>query len=273
MNKAMTCGPNAKPASFVAPANPGSTVDVLWTANDRKHWPHDIGPMEVYLASCGSTSCDKFDASNAQWFKINEVGKRNGQWVQKDQFNGKAHSFKLPSNLARGGYLLRHEIVALHLADQPGGAEFYPACIQINVGGNQSGAPSPNELVRFPGAYKDNDAGIFVNVFDNGAYKFPGPAISKLASQADGDDDADSPSSSPVPTSTKTKTPAQPSPSVDPPTEGSGNCKPKKKRAVPDDSDDSIPSVPVPAPLTPVDDFKPHRISRVMGRLVKFHSH
>jgi len=42
-NKAVTCGPNAKPAPFVAPANPGSTVGVLWTANDRKNWPHDIG--------------------------------------------------------------------------------------------------------------------------------------------------------------------------------------------------------------------------------------
>ena len=42
-NKAMTCGPDAKPASFVAPANPGSNIDVLWTANDRKHWPHNTG--------------------------------------------------------------------------------------------------------------------------------------------------------------------------------------------------------------------------------------
>jgi len=41
--------------------------------------------MEVYLASCGSVSCDKFDASNAQWFKIAEAGKRNDEWVQKDQ--------------------------------------------------------------------------------------------------------------------------------------------------------------------------------------------
>jgi hypothetical protein len=43
------------------------------------------GPMEVYLASCGSVSCDKFDASNAQWFKISEVGKRDGGWAQQDQ--------------------------------------------------------------------------------------------------------------------------------------------------------------------------------------------
>ena len=197
--------------------------------------------------------------------------------------NGKAHSFTLPSTLARGGYLIRHEIIALHLANQPGGAEFYPGCIQINVGGNQSGAPSPNELVRFPGAYKDNDPGILVNAFSNAAYKFPGPVVSKLASKSSGsnggdsNDNPDSPSSSPTPSKgPKTETP-QPSPSVAPPKDGgSGGCKPKKKRAVYDDSDDSIPPPPVPAPApeTPLDDFKPPRhFSRVMGRLVRYKSH
>ena len=195
--------------------------------------------------------------------------------------DGKAHSFKLPSTLARGGYLLRHEIIALHLADQPGGAEFYPSCIQINVGGNQSGAPSPNELVSFPGAYKDNDAGIRVNAFSNAAYKFPGPAISKLASKSNGsgtngggNSPSPSPSPSPSKSTDKPKTPAQPSPSVAPPKDGSGNCKSKKKRAVYDDSDDTVVlSLPLPAPETPQNDYKPHRISRVMGRLVKIHGH
>lgn len=210
-NQAMTCGPDAKLASFVAPANPGSTIDVLWSANDRSHWPHNTGPMEVYLASCGSTSCDKFDASNAQWFKISEVGKTNNGWAQQDQFNGKAHSFQLPPTLAAGGYLLRHEIIALHLSNQPGGAEFYPGCAQIKVGGNQSGAPSANELVRFPGAYKDDDAGILVDAFNNAAYKFPGPAVSKLASKSSDNDVGSSPS--------KTADVPQPTPSV-PPTDG-----------------------------------------------------
>jgi len=289
-NKAVTCGPNAKPAPFVAPANPGSTIDVLWTANDRQHWPHNTGPMLTYLASCGSVSCDKFDASNAQWFKINEVGKRSGGWVQQDQFDGKAHSFKLPSNLASGGYLLRHEIIALHLADQPGGAEFYPSCIQIKVGGSQTGAPSPDELVKLPGAYKDNDPGILVNAFDDSAYKFPGPAVSKLASTSsndgsnngdtgsDGSDNGtDSPSSSPVPSSTG-KTPAQPSPSPSPSPSGKSkvpkdeaSCNPKKKRAVHDDSEYSLPSIPAPARNASLD-FKPHRLSRVMARLIKPHS-
>jgi hypothetical protein len=39
-----------------------------------------------------------------------------------------------------------------------GGAEFYPSCTQINVGGSQTG--TPNQTVSFPGAYSDTDPGI-----------------------------------------------------------------------------------------------------------------
>jgi hypothetical protein len=42
-----------------------------------------------------------------------------------------------------------------------GKAEFYPSCQQINVGGNGTGAPTPDELLSFPGAYSDDDPGIF----------------------------------------------------------------------------------------------------------------
>ena len=47
-NIAITCGPDAKPASFVAPANPGSAIGVLWQANDRQHWPHNTGPFLTF---------------------------------------------------------------------------------------------------------------------------------------------------------------------------------------------------------------------------------
>ena len=216
--------------------------------------------------------------------------------------DGNPHHFTLPSTLAPGGYLLRHEIIALHLADQPGGAEFYPACIQINVGGDQTGAPSPDELVKFPGAYSDNDPGILVNAFDDAPYDFPGPPISNLASSSPSNGDPDSPSSFPIPSSStgKTSTPARPSPSGPPlsspssysgygrtstpalpsssalpPNDGSGDCnsKRKRKRLVYDDSDRSyIPSIPGRVPES-VRDWKPHRLSRVMVRLTKPHRH
>ena len=40
----------------------------------------------TYMASCTGTTCDQFDASQAQWFKIDQVGKEESSdtWVVKD---------------------------------------------------------------------------------------------------------------------------------------------------------------------------------------------
>ena len=51
------------------------------------------------------------------------------------------------------------QIIALHLAVTEGGAEFYPSCTQVQVTGNGNG--QPNQTVNFPGAYSDDDPGIF----------------------------------------------------------------------------------------------------------------
>jgi len=199
-NKNVMCGPSAQPASLVADVNPGSKISFSWATPSGK-WPHNTGPLMTYMASCGSTTCDKFDASQAKWFKIDEAGRKsNGDWFQQDIMDGKEYSTSVPQNLKAGGYLIRHEIIALHLANNKGGAEFYPSCIQVNVKGSGTGTPSSNSLVSFPGAYSDSDAGIFdKNVFNTKAkYSFPGPAVVQLAAggssstPADDGDDSDS---------------------------------------------------------------------------------
>lgn len=41
----------------------------------------------TYMASCGSTTCDKFNDTGAKWFKIDQAGKKAGDdsdWVQAD---------------------------------------------------------------------------------------------------------------------------------------------------------------------------------------------
>ncbi|EJF58529.1 hypothetical protein DICSQDRAFT_110054 [Dichomitus squalens LYAD-421 SS1] len=182
-NKDLFCGLNAALAEMVVPANPGSNVTFQWSGGAGQKWPHNTGPLMTYMASCGSTSCDKFDSLDAEWFKIDEAGKKDADtWIQQDIMNGDSYTLTLPENLSPGGYLIRHEIIALHLAVTEGGAEFYPSCTQVQVGGNGNG--QPNQTVNFPGAYKDDDPGIFdPSVFDSGAtYVFPGPPISNLAS-------------------------------------------------------------------------------------------
>jgi len=194
-NPAVNCGPSASTADEIADANPGSVISFDWEGGDGSNWPHNTGPMMTYMASCGETPCSEFDSSDAEWFKIQQVGRKaDGEWAQADLMNGAVAKVTLPDTLAPGNYLIRHEILSLHLGTSVGGAEFYPSCAQIRVGGDQTGQPEPDELVRLPGAYSDNDPGIVVpDVFNAKApYDFPGPAIAKFVGGAESDSDSTS---------------------------------------------------------------------------------
>jgi len=208
-NPALTCGPDELPASQVADANPGDSMTFNWRGADNSTWPHNTGPMLIYMASCGSTTCDQFDATKARWFKIQQVGRQDGSalWHQQILYQGGVDNATIPSNLAPGNYLIRHEIIALHLATERGKAEFYPACSQLRVGGTGTGKPNDNELVSLPGAYSDDDPGIYdPNVYDpKSDYVFPGPSIAAFVSGSTGG----------TPTSTKGATnPSQTSNSI-----------------------------------------------------------
>lgn len=79
------------------------------------------------------------------------------------------YTYTIPPCLAPGSYLVRHEIIALHSAWAAGEAQFYPSCHQLTVSG--SGTVVPTEgLVSFPGAYKADEAGILLNVW-NGTFE------------------------------------------------------------------------------------------------------
>jgi len=266
-NPSVNCGAGAPNAALVVDAMPGSNLTWDWRTASLGKWPHNTGPMMTYLASCGSTTCDQFDSRTAKWFKISQVGKDNsGTWVQQQLMNGGVFSANLPENLAPGGYLVRHEIIALHLATQVGGAEFYPSCQQINVGGNGTGGPTQDELLSFPGAYSDNDPGIFdPDVFNSGAtYVFPGGPVAKfVTSPSDGNGNGTSsgilPSSTRRPTSTtNVMSTAVPTNTRDPQTTPS-NCSLKNNRSLLKRSTWKN---------RRSDPTRPHRVSRVMGKML-----
>ena len=85
-------------------------------------------------------------------------------------------TFKVSKNVPSGNYLVRVESIALHLAQNVGGAQLYISCAQINLTGGGDGVPGP--LVAFPGAYKANDPGlIWPNSPPRTSYTAPGPAV------------------------------------------------------------------------------------------------
>jgi hypothetical protein len=74
---------------------------------------------------------------------------------------GQPANVAIPPTIAPGGFLLRSELISLQLAVSVGGAEFYPACIQLNIGGSGTGAATSSEECTFPGCYTDDEAGIY----------------------------------------------------------------------------------------------------------------
>lgn len=182
----MNCGIGAVPAAQVAAANPGDKVTLSWKSGENKNWGHSIGPIMTYLAQvpAGQTA-DKFNTRNAKFFKIDQTGQTGGAgtgWVQAGIKGGKTYTLTLPSDLPAGDYIMRHELIALHFAQKKDGAQFYPSCIQLRVGGG-SNAPKAisAQTVSFPGGYTANDKSLFVpDLFKNNfVYTFPGPPVVK----------------------------------------------------------------------------------------------
>ncbi|KAJ3791235.1 glycosyl hydrolase family 61-domain-containing protein [Lentinula aff. detonsa] len=191
-NPDLNCGLNAQFAQKVASANPGDLLVFDWRGGDNTNWPHNTGPMLTYMTSCGSSDCTQYNSSSSKWFKIAEIGivtnaTSDGSpvWAQQSVMNGAFTNVTLPSTISPGNYLIRHEIIALHLATELGGAEFYPACSQVKVGGSQTGMAKDSEMVLLPGAYTDTDPGIYdPDVYSSNSYTFPGPPIAAFVSAA-----------------------------------------------------------------------------------------
>ncbi|KAI0407242.1 glycoside hydrolase family 61 protein [Xylaria palmicola] len=144
------------------------------------------GPVTAWLAKVDNAATAS--KTGVKWFKIWEetFNPSSKTWgVDTMISNGGWVKFKMPQCIAPGDYLMRVEVLALHSAKSNMGAQFYMSCAQLKISG--SGTFTPTQTVSFPGAYKQNDPSILVNIYgtlgqpDNGGkqYNAPGnvPAI------------------------------------------------------------------------------------------------
>jgi len=148
----------------------------------RSHWRCTLRSVLVYLSKV--TDSSTADGSSG-WFKIFQdtwspkAGSASGDgdnWGTNDLNSccGRMN-VKIPSDIPSGDYLLRAEVIALHVASSPGGAQFYTTCYQLSITGSGSASPS---LVLLPGAYKATDPGILINIHTALAtYAAPGPTV------------------------------------------------------------------------------------------------
>jgi len=146
------------------------------------------GPIITYLGRLPSA---KTTAQEVKFFKVSERGfnAEKDKWANQIAVDdGDRYSVQIPSDIKSGTYVLRTELVALHgngknLVTGPlKGPQFYPYCFNVDVLGGGSAEP---EGVSFPGAYKEDDAGIAFAPFvgagsgteHNSKYVIPGPPL------------------------------------------------------------------------------------------------
>ncbi|KAH8726915.1 glycoside hydrolase [Phaeosphaeriaceae sp. PMI808] len=171
--------PTAK-TSTVITLQAGSTAKLTWR-HTLISGPNDVidpshkGPVMAYLKKVSDAKTDS--GIGGGWFKIHQDSFDGSKWgVERLIANQGVQTITIPQCIAPGQYLLRGELIALHSASSSMGAQFYMECAQINItGGSASKTPA---TVSFPGAYKQNDAGIIYNLYNGQkTYTTPGPAV------------------------------------------------------------------------------------------------
>lgn len=130
------------------------------------------------LAKCND-DCTTVDKTTLEFFKIAAVGLTDdstapGDWAS-DQLisNNNSWVIQIPSDLASGNYVWRHEIIALHSAEESDGAQNYPQCFNLAVTGTGTLAPTGT---LGEALYSESAAGLLVNIYETlTSYDIPGP--------------------------------------------------------------------------------------------------
>nr|AGO68294.1 61st family glycoside hydrolase [Thermoascus aurantiacus var. levisporus]QDK56835.1 AA9 [synthetic construct] len=170
------CHRGAKPGALTAPVSPGGTVELQWTP-----WPDSHhGPVINYLAPCNG-DCSTVDKTQLEFFKIAESGLINddnppGIWASDNLIAANnSWTVTIPTTIAPGNYVLRHEIIALHSAQNQDGAQNYPQCINLQVTGGGSDNPAGTLGTAL---YHDTDPGTLINIYQKlSSYIIPGPPL------------------------------------------------------------------------------------------------
>ncbi|KAL8713845.1 MAG: hypothetical protein Q9225_006670 [Loekoesia sp. 1 TL-2023] len=179
-NPDIICHKGATPAQKYVTVAAGGTVELQWSK-----WPESHhGPVLDYLANCNG-ECTSVDKTKLQFNKIDELGLLDyssmpGSWAS-DKLIAANNSWTVtvPQSVAPGNYVLRHEIIALHSAQNPDGAQNYPQCVNLKVTG--SGTDNLASGTLGTDLYKPDDAGIAVNIYQKLTYTIPGPKLCSIA--------------------------------------------------------------------------------------------
>ena len=211
----------------------GDEIELDWKSPEPSFqgWdPSHKGPVMTYMAEC-SGNCENATKTELKWFKIAESGLVPGplneygfaRFASDDLIDMQGKwKVKIPEKIRSGNYVLRTEIIALHMIPNPSGgnnpdaAQHYPQCFSLEVVGGGTLAPAG---VLGTSLYHVDEPGVNFNlVTQKSNYSIPGPpmfdgssasdAVNGTAATATGTTAAVTTSSTPTTTTAATATAA-----------------------------------------------------------------
>lgn len=141
------------------------------------------GPVLIYMAKVD----DATTATTGSFFKVAEDGYQGSTPTWGTEIlnaNCGKRAFQVPSNIAPGDYLVRAEVIALHVgrySPQP-----FVSCFQVRVTGGGNAYPAG---VNFPGAYSLKCVKV-LNILTTAVltyaviHSFPSPSTSLISSMS-----------------------------------------------------------------------------------------
>ncbi|WVQ74453.1 hypothetical protein IAR50_004054 [Cryptococcus sp. DSM 104548] len=168
-------GGTATSSDLVANATAGDTVIVTWNT-----WPTSHkGSVTQWMAHCPDDLCAGTAGADMEWFKISQSSydESTDSWPTDYIAENLIWTFSLPTNLAAGQYLLRHELLAMHTTGAP---QFYPVAIEMQL--DSSGSTTPSPTGTFPDMYtSSDDMALTQNIYGgsalNAEFVVPGVAV------------------------------------------------------------------------------------------------
>ncbi|RPA89168.1 family 61 glycoside hydrolase [Choiromyces venosus 120613-1] len=179
-DKSITCNINGdKAVARICDVDAGQEITFTWRTwpDGSRNDPIDVshqGPCAVYMKKVNSFN----DAVQGDgWFKIWHEGYENGMFcAERLRRNGGIMTARVPKDLADGEYLVRAEMLALHEAQNIGGAQWYVSCAQLHVYSTGGDARPPT--VSIPGYTTPDHPGVHYNIWTQQPtlpYHIPGP--------------------------------------------------------------------------------------------------
>ncbi|CAK7212283.1 hypothetical protein SCUCBS95973_001411 [Sporothrix curviconia] len=173
----IACNKPGTPGPAYIPVAAGQNLTAVYW-----YWLHPVGPMTAWLAACpplDQGGCVGVDVNGLDWFKIWEAGLiagtgnlAEGIWYQKQfqNWDGSPDLWPvmIPATLKAGLYVVRHEILSIHIENKP---QFYPECAHLNISGPGADLPPTSFYKKFPGAYDPDDPSLKIDIYSDAMRK------------------------------------------------------------------------------------------------------